>query len=197
MNHDKSHSCGCACGRAHPVDVLSEEHRTILGVLAAAEREVERVEAGRPLRLSFWHGYLDFMEHYADRCHHGKEEDVLFAELEQNGLPRDMGPTHCMRTEHDTMRAGRRRLTELLTGDDLPAICRAARSGIDMLREHIEKEDHVLFPMAKSMLPHDAVQRVREGFARVEHVDMGEGAHCRYEALAKTLCNDPEQTSTV
>lgn len=192
MNHNphKAHGCGCACGSVHPVDVLSEEHRTIVAVLDAADRELRHLDEGDTPRRVFWVGFLDFLEHYADRCHHGKEEDLLFAELEQAGMPREHGPTHCMRSEHDTMRAGRRRMADAVAADDGATLAHAAHGYVDMLRDHIDKEDQVLFPMAKSMLDGAAVERLRRGFQRVEQDVMGEGTHCRYEELARALCAD-------
>ena len=183
--------CGCGRGDVHPIDVLLQEHATILAVLDAAEREVAAVAGGGPVREPFWRRYLDFLGNYADRCHHGKEEDVLFAELEQQ-LPawRLSGPTRCMRDEHDEMRRGRHRVAELLTGDDAPALCGAVREGIDELRLHIGKENEVLFPMARAALDAVAIGRLRAGFARIEHVDMGPGAHQRFEALARALAEE-------
>jgi len=41
--------------------------------------------------------------------------------------------------------------------------------------------------MARSLLDHDALRRLRRGFQRVEHLDLGEGTHARYEELARSL----------
>jgi hemerythrin-like domain-containing protein len=189
--------CGCSCAGQHPIDVLMQEHATILSVLDAGEREIARVAAGDPLRQAFWRDYVQFLDHYADRCHHKKEEDVLFAELEQAGMPREHGPTHCMRNEHATMRALRQRLPALLAALDQNGLCQAVGAGIAMLREHIGKENEVLFPMARTLLGEEAFARVRRGFSRIEHTDMGTGAHERFELLAKALCGDvPEPVRT-
>jgi hemerythrin-like domain-containing protein len=196
LNHSEPHSCGCAGTGSHPVDVLGEEHRTILPVLEAAEAEIGRIDGGAGIRQTFWIGICDFLENYADRCHHGKEEDLLFAELEQAGLPRNMGPTACLREEHETMRGLRRRMAQALETGDARGLCRVSHQLIDTLREHIRKEDQVLFPMAKLMLGHEAVRRLRQGFQRVEHELMGEGTHCRYQALAQSLCARPDAVGT-
>jgi len=191
MNHQKREGgCGCACGRAHPVDVLSQEHQTILSVLGAMDVELQQLHGGAAIRAAFWQSALDFLEHYADRCHHGKEEQLLFVELERCGLPPEHGPTACMRSEHEQGRQGRMQMVHALKAGDGKALAHAAGGYVTLLREHIGKEDHVLFPMARSMLDHDAVQRLRAGFERVEHVDMGDGAHLRYEELARRLVAD-------
>ena len=189
-HHKRDGGCGCACGRAHPVDVLSQEHQTILSVLGAMDAELQQLHRGAAIRTPFWTSALDFLEHYADRCHHGKEEQLLFAELERCGLPAEHGPTACMRSEHEQGRLGLRQMAQALLAGDAKALARASGGYVTLLREHIDKEDRVLFPMARMMLDHEAVQRLRAGFERVEHVDMGEGAHLRYEQLARRLVAD-------
>jgi hemerythrin-like domain-containing protein len=192
MSHSKPDAgrCGCACGRAHPVDVLSQEHQTILSVLGAMDAELRQLHGGAAIRAPFWLSVFDFVEHYADQCHHGKEEQLLFAELERCGLPAQHGPTACMRAEHEQGRQRRKQMEQALQAGDGKALASAAGGYVTLMREHIDKEDRVLFPMAKSMLDHAAVARLRAGFERVEHVDMGEGAHCRYEELARSLTAD-------
>jgi hemerythrin-like domain-containing protein len=113
----------------------------------------------------------------------------LFVELERH-LPPERGPTACMRSEHEQGRWVARDGARMKAGDGRRSP--TPRGNVTLLREHIDKEDHVLFPMAKSMLDHDAVQRLRAGFERVEHVDMGEGAHLRYEELARRLVADQD-----
>ncbi|MBX3462971.1 MAG: hemerythrin domain-containing protein [Planctomycetes bacterium] len=179
--------CGCAGAGLHPVDVLSAEHQTILAVLAAMAAEQRALFDGGPVREPFWQAALEFLAGYADRCHHGKEEQLLFAELEQAGMSRERGPTACMRAEHDMGRQARQAMVEALQDHDAPRLAEAAGGYVALLRDHIDKEDHVLFPLARSMLDAAAVARLQAGFARVEHDDLGEGVHGRYEQLARDL----------
>jgi len=179
--------CDCARGIAHPVDELSREHQTILMVLGAMERELRPLQDGAPIRRTFWGSVLEFLEHYADRCHHGKEEQLLFVELERAGVPAEHGPTACMRKEHELGRSGRRQMVEAVQDGSGAALARAAGGYVELLREHVEKEDQVLFPMAKSVLDQAAVERLRSGFAAVEQRDLGVGSHELYEQLAREL----------
>ncbi|HEX5051494.1 MAG TPA: hemerythrin domain-containing protein [Planctomycetota bacterium] len=188
--HPDEHRCGCGCGSTHPVEVLSQEHQTIVAVLDAMARELGSLRQGGAVRRPFWPSVLEFLEHYADRCHHAKEEHQLFVELERAGLPAAHGPTACMRSEHEMGRQLRRQMADALRAADARALADAASSFETLLREHIEKEDQVLFPLAKSMLDEAAVQRLRAGFARVEHEDIGDGAHGRFEQLARQLARE-------
>ena len=100
-----------------------------------------------------------FFREFADRCHHGKEEDLLFPALEAQGFPRDAGPTAVMRMEHEQGRAAVRGMAESLAaaaaGDraGLEHWLHSARIYIELLRAHIQKEDHCLFGMAEEALP--------------------------------------------
>jgi len=161
--------------------------RVILSVLDAMTRELPRLDRPGQLRLGFWLRTLDFLEHFADQCHHEKEEQLLFLELERAGLPRDFGPTSCMREEHQRGRAGRARMLAAVHSRDPRALASAVRGYVDLLRQHIDKEDQVLFPMAREMLPADAVARLQRGFDDHEHQHMGEETHTRYERMALDL----------
>lgn len=181
-------ACGCHPD-THPIDLLEQEHAVILRVLDAADAERVLMERGAPLRVPYWHKYLDFLANYADTCHHRKEEDVLFAALEAAGMPSDSGPTSCMRVEHAEMRGIRARLAEALTSDDIETVCHLIEIGTDTLRRHIGKENNVLFPMARQMLTPENIAEIRRGFNKVE-TDMGEGTHCHWEEIAESLAAD-------
>lgn len=69
-----------------PIGPLMHEHRLIERLLALVEREVRDIEAGKKPDGRFLDQAVDFFRSYADRCHHGKEEDILFRELEKKPL---------------------------------------------------------------------------------------------------------------
>jgi hemerythrin-like domain-containing protein len=62
-----------------------------------------------------------------------------------------------------------------------------ARGYAALLRQHIQKEDQVLFPMAGRIIPADKQEQVVEDFEKVEHEETGAGVHEKYLALAEAL----------
>jgi hemerythrin-like domain-containing protein len=62
-----------------------------------------------------------------------------------------------------------------------------------LLRQHILKEDTVLFPMAGEVIPLSEQAQVTEDFERVEHEETGEGVHEKYLALAEALEKEMQQ----
>ena len=92
------------CGHHHcekATEVLSDEHRVIERVLAVIEKLTRA-----PVKdsLDNWKKALDFFRHFADQCHHLKEEKILFPVMEEHGIPRDGGPIGMMLTEHEEAR---------------------------------------------------------------------------------------------
>ena len=174
-------------------DVLREEHEVILRVLAGVRELVRRLEAGEPVEADPVELVLEFITGFADGCHHKKEEDSLFPLLERRGLPRGGGPLAVMLMEHDLGRRLVGDMREALDGlraGDVAAraeLARAARGYHDLLREHIDKENGVLFPMADRLLSEEDRRGLAERFERVEHEEVGAGEHQRFLTLVEEI----------
>jgi hemerythrin-like domain-containing protein len=154
----------------HPTDILSNEHRYIETRLDEMEQQI----AQRPFERAYFDEALDFFRHFADGCHHAKEENLLFPLLKERGMPSQGGPIACMLAEHDEGRGYLKAVRENLDAAALGSreaeqtVYRNAGAYIQMLRQHIQKEDHVLFRMAKMMLQPDDVADLAREFAAVE-----------------------------
>jgi hemerythrin-like domain-containing protein len=183
-------------------DILMSEHRVIERVIASLETAAARLERGEDVRPGFFLDAADFVKGFADGCHHKKEEGVLFPTLVANGMPQRGGPIAVMLAEHEQGRAYIRGLREAASrlealgpsagqSDALTAARQAvianAQGYAHLLREHIAKEDGVLFPMAAQVIPLAKQGAVVEEFERVEHEETGEGVHEKYLALAGKL----------
>lgn len=140
----------------HPVQELSDDHRLIERVLAALESELRNTRAGFP--ADFIERALAFFTEFADGHHHHKEEELLFPAIAARGIPSEGGPIGVMLYEHDM---GRHMLASVR--DNLPAaragdaaaqqvVRDSAEHYINLLRQHIWKEDNILFRMARQVL---------------------------------------------
>jgi hemerythrin-like domain-containing protein len=69
-----------------PIGPLMIEHRLIEKMIALIKKEADQVAAGQEINLNFIEIAVDFIRIYADRCHHGKEEDILFRDLDKKDL---------------------------------------------------------------------------------------------------------------
>ena len=154
---------------------LRDEHAVILRALVLLERLGQGLEAGRPVDRKLLTWLRDFFGSFADRCHHGKEEQVLFPALEQYGIPRERGPIGVMLDEHEE---GRGFLQSMTQGDDRKT-AEAIRGYTALLRAHIDKENNVLFPLAEQVLPQAEHERLLHEFEAVEHAVAGPDVHER------------------
>ncbi len=172
---------------------LKEEHRAVERMLAVLEAAAQRLEEGQTVRPGLFEEAVDFVRNFVDRCHHGKEEEHLFPRLEAAGLPRGGGPLAVMLFEHDQGRdyvAAIADSIEAYTRGDASAaraIADNARGYTALLRQHIAKEEDVLFAMADSLLGADDQRELAERFEQVETEVMGPGVHERYHRLLDAL----------
>jgi hemerythrin-like domain-containing protein len=176
------------------IETLMNEHRNIeraidaLVAFAAQARrgrtDDERERLGR---------FVEFIREYADRQHHGKEEDILFAAMVEVGFPRQGGPIAVMLHEHDTGRALVAELAGLArpgapwSDEDRVRLADAAIGYGNLLRSHIHKEDAILYPMAEQRLPEAVARRVDEACERFDAERRARGEAQRLEALAAQL----------
>lgn len=176
-------------------EILMNEHRVIEQVLDCLEAMANRSLAAGRLDGESARQALDFFRHFADGCHHNKEEKHLFPMMEARGFPREGGPTGVMLHEHDL---GRRHIAALAAAvegaeagdaDSVHEFARHALGYAQLLREHIWKEDQRLFPMADRALPAEAQRRLLQSFADVETHDLGAGTHEKYLQLADDLAD--------
>src|SRR6266487_2800869 len=128
------------------IETLMTEHRLIeraCDALAAFADEVRRKSTDDKEELG---RFVTFIREFADACHHGKEEDILFAAMVQAGFPRHAGPIAVMVAEHDE---GRRQIAILKalveasgpwSDVDRTRLYEAACGYGQLLQQHIHKE---------------------------------------------------------
>jgi hemerythrin-like domain-containing protein len=182
-----------AIAMTNAITILMNEHRFLEQVLGSLETFVQAADLAQPAARQQVAGYAEFFREFADRCHHGKEENQLFATLHRQGMPLHQGPLAVMRHEHELGRNYVRELTALGAGSDgldstEQGRLREAATGYgELLRAHIQKEDNVLFPLALQTLSADTLAAVTDAFHRFEQDEMGEQVHERLHALAESL----------
>ena len=174
-------------------DELRTEHRAIERMLAVLEAAAQRIEQGERVPPDVFRQAVDFVRNFADRCHHAKEEENLFPRMEARGVPRDGGPIGVMLFEHDEGRAfvgavaGAIDVYERDGQAAARVIVENARGYVDLLRQHITKEDNVLFPMADRVLTAADQAELERRFELIEAERMGPGVHERYHRLLDEL----------
>jgi hemerythrin-like domain-containing protein len=133
------------------------EHRLIMRMITLVDQEVKRVEKSNIVDQSFVDRTVDFLRSYADRTHHGKEENILFRDLAKKKLSDiDTRIMNELIQEHSAGRAITATLVAAAetcrNGDasGLPVIKECLRQFVDFYPRHIEKEDKMFFPSSMS-----------------------------------------------
>lgn len=146
----------------HVIDTLLKEHEKIkefLTVLEDINNELQlmssKEENPKLIILQTATLILDAENH------HLREENVLFPELEKRGIT---GPTRIMRMEHDELRQRKRTLKDAALNVDAmdfdafkTIVDQAAKYIIFNLRDHIYKENHILYPTAIERIVGDEI----------------------------------------
>lgn len=136
---------------------LMIEHRLIERMIAKIQNMLAQVEQTKKIDTLFVDIAVDFIRTYADRTHHGKEEDILFRDLSKKEMSDvDRRIMNELIEEHVFGRRTTKALVEANTkyrnGDAsaLGDILSCLHTLVDFYPKHIEKEDKVFFPASRA-----------------------------------------------
>lgn len=175
------------------IEQLLSEHRTIEQLLGVLERVADRLDSKLDVSIDLFPGILEFSRSFTDGCHHGKEEEVLFPAMESHGVARSTGPIGVMLAEHDLGRRYVNALAEAArhyaqdSAGSGAALAQSARGYATLVRQHIYKEDTVLYPMAIAILSETELEAIGDQFEALERDRLGPGEHERLQRLADHL----------
>ena len=171
---------------------LRRDHDLIEKVLKSMWSTLPLLKSGKTIPEPILNQVIDFSINFTDICHHGKEENSLFPELEKKGMPRNSGPIAVMLMEHEVTRKIGTRMkasseTYLRNGDATQLIV-DIQEYINHVVQHIWKENNRLFEMADMALRND-VEQVNKSLLEVENKKLVEIGKTRehYERFAEEL----------
>lgn len=169
---------------------LMIEHRLIERMISLIERALARIESENQVDPLFIDTAVDFIRMYADRTHHGKEEDILFRELGKRHLSSDdRRVMNELIAEHVFGRSITKALvdanTQYRNGDTsaLSEIAAKLKTLVDFYPRHIEKEDKVFFPGAREYFKDEEDQAMLEEFWKFDRKMI----HEKYKTVLETL----------
>ena len=162
-------------------DELAHEHKHIMRMLKVIDHTIEHIKSNRPVPIEIVQDELDFIKGFADQCHHGKEEGVLFKMIElrlsadqketMNSLIKDHidGRNFVKNAREDLAQAGggNTKAANALA-DDL-------KSYANLLRSHLRTES-VFFREIKTLLDEKQMKVLNQECERIEK-ELGEHGH--------------------
>ena len=169
---------------------LMIEHRLIERMLSALQEILANIESENRVDPVLVDTAVDFIKVYADRTHHGKEENILFRELNHKPLSfEDRQVMNELIEEHILGRQTTKALAEANTryrnGDAtaLSDIVDKLQTLIDFYPKHIEKEDKVFFPSSRDYLTDEEDQAMLRAFWEFDRKMI----HEKYQSVVEGL----------
>ena len=177
-----------------PVNDLKMEHdavRLTLQILDAICLKIEK--SGKIDAMQHLDQLLAFFRVFVDKCHHSKEEELLFPALENIGVSREGGPIGVMLNEHQQGREYVRAMQAALAQYSamkrtaIDEFVKTAKAYISLLNQHIDKENGVLFPLAERHLSEPVQMKLQQGFEKIETEKIGAGQHDEFHKMMDNL----------
>lgn len=165
---------------------LRKEHEVILLALQILGKMIEPSSRDPESLLHYYGEAVYFLKVFADKCHHGKEEDYLFKELVNKGIPNEGGPVGVMLREHKQGRDYIAQMSRSIDEKNIEGFNNAAVLYRNLLRQHIEKENKVLFIMADKVISESEQDLMFEYFQQYEEKVIGPGVHEKLHAMIDT-----------
>jgi len=176
----------------HAYGLLMIEHRLIERMLMVIKTALSKIEFKHEIDPVFVDIAVDFIRVYADRTHHGKEEDILMRELRKKPLtPKDQVIMDDLIKEHILVR----QTTALISnandryrgGDDIALIVIAnnLKTLIEFFPRHIEKEDRNFYPASRAYFTDEEDQAMLVEFGELDRKMVYE----KYKAVVEKLEN--------
>ena len=173
-----------------PIGPLMQEHRLIERMVTLLTRELQRMEKDGKVHLKFLDVAVDFVRTYADRTHHGKEEDILFRELAKKQLSDEH--TKIMNELVEEHVSGRKIVTNLVDAKEsyvrgnmqsFEDIVVFLKELIQFYPAHIEKEDrHFFYPVLEYLSEYEQEDMLKEFYEFDRRL-----IHEKYEKIAKEM----------
>jgi hemerythrin-like domain-containing protein len=167
-------------GFSPPMKTLVDEHRLILRFIALVPAISDSIDLGREADRLLVVASVDFIRNYADRFHHAKEEDLLFARFDQAS---DI--LKVMYEDHANGRARVMAAVEALERRDRTGVAENLAGYTAILSQHIRKEDDILYPWMDRKLSTREVGELYAAFRKID--DEYKEKAARYEAFVRSL----------
>jgi hemerythrin-like domain-containing protein len=178
-----------------PIENLKAEHDDMLIMLDVLERMSEKLASGESIQIDHLKDVLKILQVFADKCHHGKEENYLYTAMLEAGVPEKGGPLSILLSEHGRGRRFVEEMKSLLDSYEkgesgcLIMLATPFLQYVDLHQSHIWKENNLLFPMAEEMVPGEKLNSLEGQFKRFENEQIGQGTCEAFRKMIENLSN--------
>lgn len=167
-----------------PMRKLVEEHQWILRLLALIPALIEHCDLSSGADQKRMRDAVDFIRSYADKYHHAKEEDILFKYFDES-----LDIIQVMFEDHKTARAHVLAIHSAIEAQDKTSMASHLTAYVDLLKDHIKREDEILYPWLDKQLTLQQIGQMFAQFAEVDDQFEAKAQECQQfiETLEKTF----------
>jgi hemerythrin-like domain-containing protein len=152
------------------IDLLTADHRALRRALNILRIMTDRVERGISTDRHDVNALLIFFHYFGDVLHQAKEESILFPALKSCNEFTSFPELEDLLVEHNEERGLIEKTQFALFTDKQDEFIASARKVIDLLSEHADQEEHVLFPLADKILrmakAHEVTEKLEQADAQ-------------------------------
>ncbi len=176
-----------------PSENLKKDHLIIQAVLQVAVEEARSIRETQEADMKRIHKLINFFRNFVDICHFGKEEEYYFPIIHAFGGPEVQKLTEQLKEEHLHSRILISELSNLadVNKQDFKKAEKAFEhflvDYIELIEQHIEKEEKILFPIAEKLIPKHKKKAILAGFEDIRLEKLGKGFHEKYRRMALEL----------
>lgn len=175
------------------IELMIEEHKNIKRMLKVIRKYCYKILKNENIDYKDFYKIIDFIRNYADKHHHGKEEDILFKLMDKQFNMIKSGPIMGMLMEHDLgrlyMHNLENALKELEDGNEEAKLDIIANSisYTDLLNRHIDKEDSTIYKFAERSLSEENKRELNEKSEEIEKAAIDKNTQNKYLSLIDEL----------
>jgi hemerythrin-like domain-containing protein len=173
---------------------LKNDHESILQMLKIMMKISSKIRSESKVDTVLIEKIIDFLRSFADKSHHGKEEDFLFPAMIKAGIPNEGGPIGMMLSDHTEGRGYIAGIASSLEQykinpdtSSLNGIAMYMENYAELLSQHIEKENEILFRIADSVLTEKQQDLLYKEFEKIEEERIGEEKFIEYHEFLQEL----------
>jgi hemerythrin-like domain-containing protein len=162
-----------------PKDALREEHGETMKMLLVLQRFSKKLVQLEGEEAKDCQALIEFFEIYVDRCHHGKEEQLLFPALSRARSAEIDALISSLMDDHRQARVDMEQMKSDAgifhprTGADRKAFSEGADRYVELVRKHIRKENSALLPLIEESLSETDRLQMAEQFNEFEKATLG------------------------
>ena len=177
------------------LNIIRDEHRSIAAILHGMEYLVDRIRARKAkINPHVFSAMIYYLDTFSERMHHPKEDRYLFSAMRSRGaeaaaIVADLEREHAAGDE--TLRRLEQSLVRYEEGGDkeFPAFARTVETFVRQYRDHMRKEEDVVFPLAERLLSAADWQAIDRAFEENRDPLAGERDTRDFEKLFDRIVN--------